>query len=46
MAYKNRSLPGGGVEAGREQSCSNNAEEDDFEIDLDLMDTDQVLMTN
>ena len=25
---------------------SNNAEEDDFEIDLDLMDTDQVLMTN
>ena len=25
---------------------SSNVEEDDFEIDLDLMDTDQVLMTN
>ena len=25
---------------------SNNAEEDDFEIDLNLMDTDQVLITN
>ena len=25
---------------------SSNAEEDDFEIDLDLMDTEQVLVTN
>jgi hypothetical protein len=25
---------------------SNNAEEDDFEIDLNLMDTNQVLITN